>query len=193
MPLNLTPYRFIIRFLLLFTALYILFPFYWGITGKGGVFYSSFLAEYVDLIRFYSTALTKAAKAVLDVLGFETHQKQYNALRIAHSRGIVVNPSCLGWGVISFWIAFVIANEGNFWRKIKWLSFGVLAIVVINILRIALIALANHLEWNLITELDHHLSFNIVSYGFIFLLTIRYIASQRNYEKHFNSKQKSKD
>jgi exosortase/archaeosortase family protein len=178
-----SPYIFFIKFLLLFTILYSFFPFYWGITGPGGSIYSSILAEHFNFIKGFATFLTKAAKLLLNISGYDTNQRQYNALRIGYSRGIVVNPSCLGWGVMSFWVAFVYANTGSWQHKAKWILTGVCSIIFLNIFRIALIALANHLNWGVITHLDHHQTFNVASYGCVFILMYWYITVQKKYER----------
>ncbi len=188
-----SPYIFFIKFLLVFTVLYSFFPFYWGITGPGGTIYSSLLAEHFNFIKGFATILTKAAQFLLNILGYDTNQKQYNALRIGYSRGIVVNPSCLGWGVMSFWAAFVYANVGPWKHKVKWIITGLTSIILLNIFRIALIALANHLKWDVITHLDHHQTFNIASYGCVFILMYWYITIQKKYERFIIAPLQGKD
>lgn len=180
---NISPYLFFIRFCLLFVILYLFFPFYWGIIGPGGKIYSSFLAENFNIIKGFSSFLTGSARLLLNALGYDSFQRQYNALRIGHSRGVVVNPSCLGWAVLSFWTAFVYANSGTVGHKLKWILTGCITITFINIVRIALIVLANHLNWSFIIHLDHHKTFNIASYGCMFVFMFFYIKRQKKYER----------
>lgn len=178
-----SPYLFFVRFIVLFAILFYFFQFYWGITGLGGRIYSSFLAEHFNIINGFSHFLAKSAGLLLNVFGYDTFQRQFNTLRIGTSRGVIVNPSCLGWAVLSFWMSFIYANNGSFMHKTKWMLFGGGAIILINILRIALIALANHLKWEVITSLDHHQTFNIASYCFIFILMFSYLTFQKKYER----------
>lgn len=179
-----SPFLFFVKFLSAFTVLYFLFPLYWGLTGTGGKMYSPFLAKYFNLIEWFASFLTNCAEAILNILGYKTFQRQYNVLRIEQSRGIIVNPSCLGWGVMSFWFAFVFANEGTKMYKAKWIAVGLSTIITLNIFRIALIALANHLKWTTITGLDHHQTFNIASYGCVFILMFIFIQKHSNIIKH---------
>lgn len=179
------PYSYLLRFLFLFILFYFTFPFYRGIVGKGGLMYSSFIDKYVNLIEGLTTLLTSTAKGILQALDYSVSQKNYHTLRIMNSRGISVNPSCLGWGVMSFWAAFVIADVNSFNFKTKWLIIGLVSILTLNIVRIVLIALANHLNWSFITSLDPHQTFNLFSYGLLFLLVWIYYTVQKKQNKIF--------
>lgn len=183
---NQAPYSYLIRFSLLFIFLYFSFPFYRGITGEGGMIYSSFVAKYLNLITGLTSLLTNAAKTILQALDYTVSQKNYHTLRIMNSRGISVNPSCLGWGVMSFWAAFVIADSTSFFFKIKWLIIGLVSILLLNIVRIVLIALANHLHWNFITTLDPHQTFNFFSYCLLFILILIYLKIQKKHQNLFH-------
>ncbi len=178
-----SPYLFLIKFLLTFVALYLFFPFYRGLTGEGGKMYSSFLADHFNLVRGLTKLLIGFSKLLLQAFGYDVFQRNYHSLKIGASRGVIVNPSCLGWAVMSFWFAFVSANKGNWKYKLKWVLTGLSAIMVLNITRIALIALANHLNWSPVTSLDYHQTFNVASYGCIILLIFLYVRMQKKYER----------
>lgn len=177
-----SPLSFLIKFLLCFFALYYFYPFYRGVTGEGGRIYSSFLDHHLNLVWGLTSFLTGAARLILAAFHYNVTQSNYHTLRIEYSRGISVNPSCLGWAVMSFWAAFVFANQGTWQRKLKWIAGGIASIVTLNIIRIVLICIANHLNWRLITSLDAHDTFNVFSYGCIFLLMFWFARSQKKYE-----------
>jgi exosortase/archaeosortase family protein len=177
-----SPYLFIIKFLLCFFILYLFFPFYRGLTGIGGRLYSPFLDHHLNIIEGLTRFLTSASRFFLEALHYPVYQKNYHSLRIGQTRGINVNPSCLGWGIMSFWIAFVFADRGTWRHKLKWMMIGVAAIYLLNIIRITLIAIAIHLHWKTITSLDQHQMFNIFSYGCIFMLTYYYTRVQKKHE-----------
>ena len=186
---RIAPYSFFIRFILLFSILYLFFQFYWGITGFGGKMYSPILAEHFNIIKGISSFLTGCARLLLNLFGYDTFQRQYNALRIGNSRGVIVNPSCLGWAVLSFWTAFVYANNGKILHKLKWIFGGCTIITFINIARIALIALANHINSGFISRIDHHQAFNFASYFCVFILMFWYLTVQKKYERnHIDTK-----
>lgn len=179
-----SPYLFFIKFLLSFFILYLFFPFYWGLTGIGGTLYSPFLDHHLNVIKGLTVFLTGCAKYILEALHYTVKQPNYYTLRIGYSRGINVNPSCLGWGVMSFWVAFVFANYGSLKHKLKWTLLGITSICILNITRIVLIAVASHLHWKTITSLDHHQTFNVFSYGCIFIFMYLYISFQKKYEEN---------
>lgn len=177
-----SPYLFLIKFLVSFFILYLFFPFYRGITGAGGKIYSPFLDHHVNIIRWFTGFLTGAARFILEALHYPVYQKDYHSLRIGYAGGVNVNPSCLGWGVMSFWVAFVYANPGAWKHKLRWIMIGIASVCILNITRIVLIVLAIHWRWHTITALDHHQTFNIFSYGCIFILIYWYIRFQKKYE-----------
>jgi exosortase/archaeosortase family protein len=170
----------------------LLFELQWGLVGKGGRFYSPFIFDHLNFIHAFSSFLTNSAYYLLEIIGYNSVMNNFHTLRIENSRGVVVNPSCLGWGVMSFWIAFVSANTGTFRRKLKWIAVGLAAILSLNIFRIALIALANHHQWDAVTSLDHHTSFNIASYSCIFLLLYIFIKNQKQIESSYYTPARSK-
>jgi len=187
------PYIFLVKFLLCFLILYLFFPFYRGITGVGGKIYFPFLDHHFNLIKGLSSFLTGCAKLILQLMHYEVNQQSYNTLRIAYSGGIRVNPSCLGWGVMSFWIAFVYPNSGNWRLKLKWMIIGVTSICILNIIRITLIAAAIHHHWQTITSLDYHQTFNVGSYGCVFILVYLYIQVQKKYQSIDFKRKQQKD
>ena len=177
-----SPYLFCIKFLLVFFILYLFFPFYRGITGVGGKMYSPFLDSHFNIIRGFTGFLTGASRFILEALHYHVYQKDFHSIRIDSSRGINVNPSCLGWGVMSFWVAFVFANDGVWQHKLKWMFSGLFFICALNITRIVFITLAIHSRWRTVVSLDHHTIFNILSYGCIFILMYWYTYMQKKYE-----------
>ena len=80
---------------------------------------------------------------------------------------------CLGYGVMSFWIAFVVANKGTSIKKLKWLLGGLFLICLINVIRISLLLLAINFHW-LTPYFNHHTWFNIIAYLIIFILIYFY-------------------
>ena len=75
---------------------------------------------------------------------------------------------CVGYGVYSFWVAFVVANSGSIGRKFTWIVFGVLGLWFINVIRITLFLLAVNKGWPMPLGWDHHTWFNIFAYLLIF-------------------------
>jgi exosortase/archaeosortase family protein len=179
---QLSPYSFLIKFLLFFGFLYLLFPFFRGVTAQEGGMYSPFVDNYFNIVKAFTTFLTSGARMLLELFQYEPQQLDYQSLRIGTSAGIIVNPSCLGWGVMSFWTAFVVANGGGWQHKLKWTVMGLLFIIILNISRLALITLALFKHWQTIRYIDHHFAFNILSYCIIGVLILWFISRQKKYE-----------
>lgn len=107
---------------------------------------------------------------ILSIFNIQTLKEPGFLLRIKGGRAIIIAMSCVGYGVYSFWIAFVAANTGIFWKKIRWIVMGLLILWFINVIRITLFLLAINKGWPMPLGLDHHTWFTIVAYGMIFIL-----------------------
>ena len=75
---------------------------------------------------------------------------------------------CVGYGVYSFWIAFVAANTGTFLKKTIWIVAGLIGLWFINVIRITLFLTSINKGWPMPLGLDHHTWFNIFAYLLIF-------------------------
>ena len=154
----------VLTFLLLFGLLYSSYIAFIGIASPGGKWYSSFLDRYANVPAWLSYFISASAKGLLKVAGYNVHQKTPNNITIQGSPGVNIIWACLGFGVMSFWAAFVVAHKAAIRYKIKWLLAGFAFITALNIVRIASIALANHYGWNTYTSIEPHFLFNVVSY-----------------------------
>jgi exosortase/archaeosortase family protein len=87
--------------------------------------------------------------------------------------------SCIGYGLISFWIAFIFANPVHWKKKIKWGTIGVVSIFIINVIRISLLLIVINNKWPNGINVDSHTLFNIVAYCLIFLLIFLFDRSEK--------------
>jgi exosortase/archaeosortase family protein len=140
-----------------------------GLTSPGG-YYSSFIDHYFNYVAWLRSSLLYGAKTVLSFWGFETYERDIYNLQMPGGRGVHIAFDCLGYGVMSFWAAFIIANEGSFIKKVKWIAGGLLLIWVINVLRISLLLVAINKHWGMPLGLNHHTWFNIAAYSCIFAM-----------------------
>jgi exosortase/archaeosortase family protein len=93
--------------------------------------------------------------------------------------GVRMVYSCIGYGVMSFWAAFVFANKGSWQKKTGWILGGLTALWIINILRVGLLLLATHKHWPIPFSWDHHTWFNIFAYALIFIMIYFYDRSNK--------------
>ncbi len=140
-----------------------------GIAAPGG-YYSPFVEKYLDYVKWIKISLISATGMLLSFFNIQTHSEPGFLIRINGARGVVIAMDCVGYGVYSFWIAFVVANRGNFYKKAWWIVSGLLALWTINVIRISLFLVAINKGWPMPLGLDHHTWFNIFAYLLIFIL-----------------------
>ena len=176
--------RYVIRFLLTYAFCYYASVAMIGITAPGG-YYNAFIDHYLNFIDWLRTSLLYGTKLLLKAGGIDTYFAGEFVLRKMNGRGIKLVYGCLGYGVMSFWIAFVTASAKSWKNKIKWLAGGLFIIWFINITRMAMLLVATNNNWKLPLGWDHHTWFNVMAYIAI-LLMMYFFARKR---KHVPAKQ----
>ncbi len=172
----------LLQFLLIFFLLSISFYSYIGIVSPGGKAYSSFLDNNANFPAWVTYFICQCSKVLLQLAGFDVYQKALNNITIRGSRGINIIWACLGFGVISFWTAFVMAHRASWKYKSIWALIGVVSITVLNIIRITSIALGNYYNWKAYIEIEPHFAFNVASYVVIFGLMFWFIRKYNEYD-----------
>lgn len=154
------PIRFAIIYVVLFAGFYYFNIFYLGITSPGN-HYSPFLAEHLNYIQWLRDILLFTSKHVLVSLGFAAITNHMDLL-VAGRGHIFLAYDCLGFGIMSFLAAFVIAYPKTLKQKIIFLASSILILQVLNVVRFVLLALYWKPEEPHV--LDHHTIFNAVIY-----------------------------
>lgn len=160
--------RFLIVFIGTFSVFYLASRFLRGLAIPGN-YYSAFVDQYFDIAHFFKVILVKGAGLLLSLFNVENYDNKY-VLRLPLGRGIIMSDSCIGFGVMSFWIAFVVASGNSVKHTLGWICLGLFLIYIINITRVALLLLAINRNWGIPIELDHHTWFNIAAYLLIFTM-----------------------
>ncbi len=161
-----------------------------GISAPGGM-YNAFVSKnlnYVDCIR---SSLLTGTKYLLKILGTETYLNNKYNIRQVNGRGIVIVYQCVGYGIMSFWTAFIVALHGNLKKKILWWLFGMIIFWTLNVLRLSLLLIATNNNWNFPFGWDHHTWFGIVAYTvmlyFIYVFDKKSNASALPNKKQLNN------
>jgi len=141
-----------------------------GLTAKGNL-YSPFLDEHLNYVKAFRRFLLLMAGEFIGLFGHSTSVYDLG-LKMDTGRGVRLVYSCLGLSILSFWWAMILAFPQSLKNKIIFFFGGTALIVLLNIMRIAAVALVYN-SWPK-TEVDHHLLFNIVVYGILFLLLYRW-------------------
>jgi exosortase/archaeosortase family protein len=149
-----------------------------GFASPGG-YYSSFIHNYLDYVSWLRLGLLYVSKWLLSIFRYKTFVDGIYTLRMQNGFGVHLVYSCIGFGVMSFWIAFIFANQVRWQKKVKWIIMGLLSIFFINVLRICLLLVAVNKNWSNDFNLDNHTLFNIAAYVFIFTMIYLFDRSEK--------------
>lgn len=140
-----------------------------GLAAPGGL-YITWVDQYLDYVGWLKYSLMQGTAGLLWLANIPTHFEPGYLVRITGGRGVYIAMSCVGFGVYSFWTAFVLANRGTIGKKLFWVITGLLLLWTINTIRITLFLTAINRGWAMPLGIDHHTWFNIFAYGLIFIL-----------------------
>jgi exosortase family protein XrtF len=87
---------------------------------------------------------------------------------------------CNALAVMILFMAFVIAFKGNIKKTIAFIALGIIAIHLLNIIRIALISIAIY-HYPQYQHFLHGVLFPLVIYGFVFVLWVLWVKKYSSY------------
>ena len=163
--------QFVLVFTIVFLACYFGILFITGLAVPGGM-YSPFVEKYFNVAAWLRTSLIVGTKLSVSFFNIDTVRIDEYVLRIPNANGIRIVYSCLGFGIMSFWTAYIFATAARMVKKIVWLFIGLLLIWTINVVRISMVLIAGYKGWRFPLRLDHHIWFNIIAYLVIFLMML---------------------
>ena len=144
-----------------------------GFAAPGG-YYSPFVGKYLDYVSWIKLSLMHATGFILSLFKIPTVTEPGFIIRFVGGHGVHIAMDCVGYGVYSFWIAFVVANKGRIFKKALWIVGGLLGLWFINVVRITLYLTSMNRKWSFPFGIDHHTWFNIFAYLLIFFLIFLY-------------------
>jgi exosortase/archaeosortase family protein len=173
---------FLLLFLLKFVVFYYLCKYFimaWeGVTDPKGLIYLAFFEHYLNFYVFIKAYLFQIPVYMANLFGVHAFQDSVNSLQVETGGRLLVKAPCYGFGLISFWVAFVLADSTEWKRKLLWCISGIACLLTVNILRVTLLLIAKNNQWNIHLldsyGLNHHTQFNVVAYTLIFLLMFIY-------------------
>lgn len=171
-------WAYVIKFAVVFCVCYFGTLLVIGLSAREG-YYIPFVAKYFDYVSWIKISLLSATGFILSLFNIQTHTEPGFLIRINGGRGVIIAMDCVGYGVYSFWAAFVIANSGKFLKKIFWIVSGLIALWFVNVIRISLFLTSINRGWRMPLGLDHHSWFTIAAYLLIFFLIWLYDRSFR--------------
>lgn len=162
---NKTVILFLIKFFGTYIVLFLLYSFYLNATQqKSGVFACAPITKNV----------ANQSKMLLDFIGYPSEVKQSNIelsvdLSVKGEPVARVIEGCNSISILILFIAFIVAFSATFKTTLLYIIFGSLFIYSINIMRIAIIAIALY-EFPEHEHLLHNYLFPAIIYGVTFLL-----------------------
>ena len=166
------------RFLGAFCLLYFGTKAVIGLTVPGG-YYSEWVADnfnYPSLLRY---SLLHGTRLMAGVFGYDTYLRDAYHITMVNGRGIHLAYDCYGYGLLSFWIAFIFANQGSFRKKTFWILAGCITIWGLNVCRLTLVLIASNKKMQLPYNWSHHTFYNIITYAFIFVMIWLFSRSEK--------------
>jgi len=141
-----------------------------GMMSEGGKFYSEFISNHLNYIQGLKSALIIPAVWLIKLFGFYAIYNQSDVM-VVDGPYLQINYDCLGLGVMSFLVAFVIAFPAKIKDKANLLIFGLLLIYLLNLFRIfGLGVILAYFESQRNNFTYHHEVFNILVYLSLFAL-----------------------
>lgn len=141
-----------------------------SVMSEGGRFYNETIAQNFDYIQGLKNALIKPAVWIIKLFGYYAIHNEMDVM-VVNGPYLRVNYSCLGLGVMSFLVAFIIAFPAKLKSKINLFIVGMIMIYVLNVLRIAgLGILLRAFKSQRDNFTYHHEIFNVIVYVIIFIL-----------------------
>jgi exosortase/archaeosortase family protein len=168
---------FIAKLVTLFSIFYFGTEFWIGITAKGGL-YIPFCDNYLNYVRGLRLLILNGASLICLVFGYKTTIIDTISLKIIGGYQVNMVYSCIGYGLLSCWAAFIIAYPSKKKRKLIWLLGGLIAIYFANIIRVAGLLIVVNKTKNVARFANHHEIFNAVAYSIIILLLYIYTKNE---------------
>ena len=163
-PINKQILRFAGLFPLLFFILYYFNIGFIGLTSPGGL-YINFLDQHFNYIKHWREFNIAAIASILKSFGYEVFTNEIR-LHVEGKAGFILVYSCLGYGILSLFSAFVIAYPKPIKEKLYFLLTGVITFQLLNMLRLILISL----YWKpapMLLKINAHEIFNGIIYMII--------------------------
>ena len=171
-PRNLLQYfdiAYLLKFLLLFGGIYFFNLAYFGLTSPYGSYHMPFLENNLNYVSWLKTSILYTSNEISHLIGIDSYVRDFQTLKTVNGTGLGIAEACLGFGVLSFWMAYIIADNNNWKRKLLWCLGGMITIWLINCMRVAFMLLAIEKNWELVITSDYHTAFNVIAYAFVFL------------------------
>lgn len=174
-----------LKFVVMFPTLFLLFYYvniaFIGLTTPGG-YYSEHLDQYFNYINAWRKFNISGTAHLLRVLGYEVTTQEIR-LHVIGRSGFILVYSCLGYGILSVYAAFIMTYPKPLREKLINLTAGIIAFQLLNMLRLSLVAL----YWKpspMLFNLDAHDLFNYITYSLILCAGYYWLNTDKPKQNH---------
>jgi len=168
-----------LRLIALVLVLYYFFLGYGALVSPEGNQYNAFLDHNLNFIDWYRRTIMVFSNEIAHAFGANSYIASHQIMKLGKNIEFEIWFPCLGFGVMSFWLSFVVNSTSSLKRKFLWAAVGVIAIWFINCLRIALLIISVDRNWPQSSYIDHHDMFNVMAYTIIAMLMYYYSKNDR--------------
>jgi exosortase/archaeosortase family protein len=168
-----------LRLIALVLVLYYFFLGYGALVSPEGNQYSAFLDHNLNFIDWYRRTIMLFSNTIAHAFGANSYIASHQMMKLGNNIEFEIWFPCLGFGVMSFWLSFVVNSTSSLKRKIKWAGLGLIAIWLINCFRIALLIISVDRNWPQSSYIDHHDMFNVLAYTIIATFMYYYAKKDR--------------
>ncbi len=144
-----------------------------------GKYYSHFIDKYFNYVEWIRYSLLYMSKFFLTIFGYNAVIINDHSLQLVAGKYVHIGYGCIGYGVMFFWLAFMMANNGTWPKKIMWFIGGSILIWLVNIFRICFLLVSLNINRQFPFEMNNHTFFNICAYIVIFSMIYIYDKSEK--------------
>lgn len=154
-----------LKFLLVSSAVYLILY----------LVYEFVIKKYTFLDQAFIRIIINSTEPLLHLFGYKTFKvlgdNEFQVIGIDGSNGVWVGAACNAVTLFFLFAVFIIAYPGHQKSKLWYVPLGILSIHILNILRVAALALIAFYKPDLL-EFNHTYTFTFIVYGYIFALWI---------------------
>ncbi len=153
----------LVRFIFVGTVLYLAWY----------IFYEFYLKIHTSFDDIVINNLVYITKKLMTLLGFSlvsfSENMYQDVIQIDGSLGVTIGAPCDGIVLLALFTVFILAFPGPWKHKVWFLPLGLIAIHLINVLRIVALAIIVDMNpaW---LDFNHDYTFTILVYAFVFYL-----------------------
>jgi exosortase/archaeosortase family protein len=154
------------RFFALLVSIYLFMYFFhqWYILPDGRIdnFLNHVLSETsLQVLQFFGIASSLKIVPYVPIASY--------CLYLGEEAMVFIGSPCNGFLLYVLFACFILLSGGEWWRKLLFVSVGIIGIFILNVLRVIALLYTLSVAPKLF-EINHHYVFSFIVYVFIFLL-----------------------